>query len=539
MFAAKKSLSSQVKKYVLSTIHAVVGKESSNILVLDKDTYECITSLFTNNELCEQSIFFAGYLSDTEQPLKISGMKTLCILNPSDENLHSLKKELNCNPRSNEYYIFFTDFLDSETYLKFSQIINKKIKKLSELYVNARFNHDHSFYISDGYCADEKKISNTLFNLALSLNAHPQIIVSKTPKCEKIGNILNQKFVENKDVSNSLSKKNTFFILDRLNDMITPLLTPWSYLAMMHEYFEIKNNIIQVNKEDIYINHDKDKIMNDNRFSNYGTLTENMVIYTEQLKNENDKINNLKDQRNIKKLASESLEYIDFSKNVSKHLNITSLMSTQIKNNDLFSISGYEQDLICGDNTCLDTMFKIIKDIMTKDNIKSNYKIKLCLLYLVRCEFDKIRIENIKKLFMDKTLSLEFNNILQNFMTKFSIYNIVNIPKNKNKISSFISDIFSKQINSKNHLLRHKPPIKKTVEDYLDGKKISDKLMWINHHHQAPHKIENIIIFVRGGVTFEELSYISQLNNNSYANIYLGGDCFLNTEIALRQINLL
>ena len=89
MFAAKKSLSSQVKKYVLSTIHAVVGKESSNILVLDKDTYECITSLFTNNELCEQSIFFAGYLSDTEQPLKISGMKTLCILNPSDENLHS------------------------------------------------------------------------------------------------------------------------------------------------------------------------------------------------------------------------------------------------------------------------------------------------------------------------------------------------------------------------------------------------------------------------------------------------------------------
>lgn len=44
------------------------------------------------------------------------------------------------------------------------------------------------------------------------------------------------------------SKKATVLILDRCGDAVTPLLTPWSYAAMLHELLDggIADNTVQV-----------------------------------------------------------------------------------------------------------------------------------------------------------------------------------------------------------------------------------------------------------------------------------------------------
>ncbi len=55
-------------------------------------------------------------------------------------------------------------------------------------------------------------------------------------------------------------------ITERKQDVVTPLLTPWTYEAMLHEFFGIFNNKIDIKyKQKILVANDEQKKMRDSQ----------------------------------------------------------------------------------------------------------------------------------------------------------------------------------------------------------------------------------------------------------------------------------
>lgn len=528
---SKKNLLNLTKEYFFKKLINNENKDSPKILVLDEKNFQIISILFSKKDLNDHQIFIFENINNNKNIKKIDYAKTICILEPSDNNIQKLKNELQKTPRSNEYYIYFTDFLDTDTYNKISTLVCPKVKILSELYLSVMINHYYCFYLPKEINYDEKNISKYLFNLALSLDLYPDIITSRTKNCQIIGNLLKNKFdqYENKN----LKSKSLILILDREIDIITPLLTSWSYLSMIHEYLQIINNMVNIDNEKLMIDFDNDIFLKQNYFCNYGELGEKVKQWVNDLKNRNDKIKKMKEEKDIKSLTYNSLEHIEFNKCFTKHLNITNQIFNKIKSNKLLKISECEQELMCNENLNPKEILKILVELIKDVDIEEKYKIKLSLLYLLRYSFDKKKVNDISTLFqMDVS---NYNKILEPFIKTFNENtNMVKIPGNKNMLFSFISKVFTNK-ESENVYLRYKPVIKNILENCLQGIKFDDqKFQYINNNY---NRYGTIIIYIRGGITYEELYYVNDLNNkNLNTNIYLGGDCILNTDLYMSQI---
>lgn len=79
-------------------------------------------------------------------------------------------------------------------------------------------------------------------------------------------------------------------LLDRKNDPITPLVTPWTYQSMIHEFMTINKNIVKLNEDDtasqIVISEENDPFYKESMYLNYGDLTEKFQRYVEKYKSE-------------------------------------------------------------------------------------------------------------------------------------------------------------------------------------------------------------------------------------------------------------
>lgn len=119
-------------------------------------------------------------------------------------------------------------------------------------------------------------------------------------------------------------------LLDRKNDPITPLVTPWTYQSMIHEFMTINKNIVKLNEDDtasqIVISEENDPFYKESMYLNYGDLTEKFQRYVEKYKSETKQssIENLKSSNlsELKKVLTKFPEFKKFSTNVLTHLNL-------------------------------------------------------------------------------------------------------------------------------------------------------------------------------------------------------------------------
>lgn len=85
-------------------------------------------------------------------------------------------------------------------------------------------------------------------------------------------------------------------LLDRKNDPITPLLTPWTYQSMIHEFLTIDKNVVTLPDNQVILSQQDDSFYNESMYLNYGDLTNKFQKYVEQYKTETKQssIDNLK-----------------------------------------------------------------------------------------------------------------------------------------------------------------------------------------------------------------------------------------------------
>ena len=147
-------------------------------------------------------------------------------------------------------------------------------------------------------------------------------------------------------------------VLDRRDDPITPLLTQWTYQAMVHELLGIYNGKVDLSDvpdvrpelKEIVLSQDQDPFFKKNMYLNFGDLGGNIKEYVEQYQSKTKSNAAIESIADMKRFVEDFPEFRKLSGNVSKHVTLVGELSRRVGADGLLDVSELEQSLVCNDS---------------------------------------------------------------------------------------------------------------------------------------------------------------------------------------------
>lgn len=151
-------------------------------------------------------------------------------------------------------------------------------------------------------------------------------------------------------------------LLDRRDDPITPLLSQWTYQAMVHELIGIQNGRVDLSdvpgiskeQKEIVLSQDQDPFFKKNMYLNFGELGNTIKDYVDQYQSKTKSNANIESIADMKRFVEDFPEFRKLSGNVTKHVTLVSELSRRSGVDDLLNVSELEQSLACNDNHASD-----------------------------------------------------------------------------------------------------------------------------------------------------------------------------------------
>ena len=179
-------------------------------------------------------------------------------------------------------------------------------------------------------------------------------------------------------------------ILDRLNDPVTPLLSQWTYQAMVHELLGIVNGRVdlstvpdvQKDLREITLSSQTDPFYQEQLLSNFGDLGEALKAYVDSYQSKTATSTIIQTVADMKRFVEEYPEFRKLGGNVSKHVALVGELSRLVGRDNLLQISEAEQNLVGaggGHSNGLKTVQTLIAS-----NIPPVNKLRLAMLYALR-----------------------------------------------------------------------------------------------------------------------------------------------------------
>eukprot|EP00594_Rhizosolenia_setigera_P018481 CAMPEP_0178977588 /NCGR_PEP_ID=MMETSP0789-20121207/24584_1 /TAXON_ID=3005 /ORGANISM="Rhizosolenia setigera, Strain CCMP 1694" /LENGTH=451 /DNA_ID=CAMNT_0020667027 /DNA_START=152 /DNA_END=1510 /DNA_ORIENTATION=- len=181
-------------------------------------------------------------------------------------------------------------------------------------------------------------------------------------------------------------------ILDRKDDPITPLLSQWTYQAMVHELLGINNHRVILRDapgisrdlHEVVLNAAQDDFFEQNQHSNFGELGEAVKILLEDYQRHQNTSQNLNSIEDMQNFMEKFPEIKAKSHTVSKHVAIMGELARLVDVCALMDVSQFEQELACQEDH--NTQWRELVEKLQSVKIKIPDKLRLGLLYALRYE---------------------------------------------------------------------------------------------------------------------------------------------------------
>lgn len=333
--------------------------------------------------------------------------------------------------------------------------------------------------------------------------------------------------------------------IDRSADPITPLLSQWTYQAMIHELIGINNNRVdmgsQVDKNktasEVVLSTDNDPWWRDNMYLNFGDLgvaIKRMVSEYQEKSNSNKKINDLED---IKRFVEEFPEFKKLAGNVTKHVNLMGELNAEISRRSLFDISQIEQNLATRYDP--NGHMNAVQNALSNPKILSEEKVRLVMLYALRYESDASSVEQMIKLLSTTEASREQVEAVR-ILLKWAGKNQRNVDL-YGDMKSFGSKLFTdftKGLQGVSNIYTEHKPLLYSVLDQISKNMLPENTFPFAKGSRTKNVHQDIIVFFVGGTTYEEATTVHAFNQyNQNFRVILGGTSILNSKKFVSHLN--
>jgi hypothetical protein len=549
------------------------------VLILDHNTAPIISLVSTQSDLLKKEVYLVDRL-ENENRDKLRNLKCICFLKPDDSTITKLSQEIE-NPRYASYEIYFNNIITKSRLERLAEsddleIITKVFEVFQDYYVINKSlytatNILNPFSINKIQTWDQPSMESSLDclkSLTLSLNMKPTIEYETNSKMAfKLATAFNYEITSNNQLYDQLEPEKDItpllLILDRKNDPITPLLFPWTYQSMINELLEINNtnntvdlsHLSNVGEElrTVIMNENQDPFYKKSMFMNFGDLSTLLKEYVDDYKIKTKTNSNISSIKDMKFFLENYPEYKKMSLNLSKHMLLTSEIDKQINSQRIWETSEFEQNMCSNSETShhdedLKELEIFLFDKPNEDgsNVKpldELIKLKLLALYALKYEAFTNNQINVLLNKLNKPKFNKFISIILKYAGQKSrmlgedgnVFNKVGaLSGAASHVAALFNNISGHHNVSDNAFMQHQPRIVNILDKIMKGKLGINNSNFgtvgtkSNENRVPPREI---IIFIIGGVCYEEARFINELNKTTDGvKIVLGGTQTLNNK---------
>lgn len=340
-------------------------------------------------------------------------------------------------------------------------------------------------------------------------------------------------------------------IVDRRDDPVTPLLTQWTYQAMVHELLGINNGKVDLRDvpeirpelKEIVLSQDQDPFFKKNMYLNFGDLGQNAKEYVEQFASKQQGSQKLDSIADMKRFIEDFPEFRKLSGNVTKHVTLVGELSRRVGQESLLDISELEQSLACTDNHSNDV--KSLQKIIQDPKVPANNKLRLVAIYALR--YSKTSSNSTAMLLDLLSVAGGLSRHRINLITKLLTYHdslqtitaAGGVPDLFQPGSFFggARDRLKGLKGVENVYTQHSPRLEATLQDMIKGRLSQQLYPFVEGGGTTKDKPQDIIVFMVGGTTYEEAKMVAQVNASSPGiRVVLGGTTVHNSTSFLEEV---
>jgi vacuolar protein sorting-associated protein 45 len=538
----------------------------------------------TQSALLNHEVYLIDRL-DNQSREKMRHLRCLSFVRPSPDSIQFLIDELR-DPKYGEYHLYFSNVIRKSSLERLAEaddhevvrvvqehfadfvVINPDLCSLDLGFPKQRlWSHSPDVWNTDAL----QRVTEGALAMLLALKKNPLIRYEKNSLiAKKLATEIRYQLTQEEQLFN-FRKTDTppiLLILDRRDDPITPLLTQWTYQAMVHELIGISNGRVDLRDvpdirpelKEIVLSQDQDPFFKKNMYQNFGDLGGNIKEYVEQYQVKTQNSMSIESIADMKRFVEDYPEFRKLSGNVSKHVTLVSELSRRVSEDTLLDVSELEQSLACNDNhasdlkvralfhsigCCATNLFQALQRIIQLPSVPVENKIRLVALYAIRYEKQQ---SNSLPVLLDLLAAAEVPSHRIGIISKLlAYYHSLQAPPVAGGFSdlfesaSFFSgarDRFKGLKGVENVYTQHSPRLEVTLQNLIKGKLKELQYPFLEGGGHTKDKPQDIIIFMIGGATYEEAKMIAQVNASSPGvRVVLGATTIHNSTTFLEEVD--
>ncbi|KAL9015020.1 MAG: hypothetical protein Q9173_000352 [Seirophora scorigena] len=521
------------------------GTAKMKILLLDSETVPIVSTAITQSALLSHGVYLIDRIDNVSRE-KMRHLRCLCFLRPSPDSIQNLIQEFR-EPRYGEYYVFFSNVVRKSSLERLAEADDNEVVKGVQEYFGDYVVVNPDLCSLDLAFPKQRLWSNSpdawspnalqrctegVIALLLSLKKKPLVRYEKNSlMAKKLATEVKYQMTQEEQLFN-FRRTDTppiLLLLDRRDDPITPLLTQWTYQAMVHEMLGIRNGKVDLSDvpdvrpelKEIVLSQDQDPFFKKNMYLNFGDLGGNIKDYVEQYQSKTQSNAAIESIADMKRFIEDYPEFRKLSGNVSKHVTLVGELSRRVGTHGLLDASELEQSLACNDNHTSD--LKNLQRLVSSPQLHPDNKLRLVALYSLRYErhqsnslpmlLDLLsavgdippqRVDLIAKL-------LAYHHSLQAPPTSGGFSDLFESAS----IFSGARDRFRGVQGVENVYTQHSPRLEATLQNLLKAKLREQQYPFVEGGGSTRDKPQDIIVFMIGGATYEEAKMVAQINASS------------------------
>lgn len=524
-------------------------------LILDATTTRIVSMVYSQTQILEQEVYLVEQLGKRHEPMP--HLKAAVFVQPTEQNLELLIKEIR-EPKFAEYHIFFSNIVSLDMMTRLGRADELEvIRQVQEYYADYMPVNEDLFQLGlDNSLSLSSALLRTLesgqifdrnvqgiLSLLLSFKRRPsQIRYSAASDLARriASDVITH--VEKDEIFDFRRQEGPMLlILDRRDDPITPLLTQWTYQAMVHELLGLNHNRvvlrgapgIKKDLEEVVLSSTQDPFFAKNRYANFGELGAAIKSLLDEYQRASKVNENITSIEDMQKFMERYPAFRSRSINTSKHVAIMSELARLTDVCQLLDISRLEQEIACN-NDHGSHKRELLEKILSP-RVQAADKLRLALLYAIKYEsYDEVR--EIKSRLSEKGVSGQQLSLLDAVLDYCGEAKRAPGLFSQGGLVAKLGKAFASQLNGvENVYTQHEPLLSYLLDSIVKGK-LKDSAYPLIANSTA-NRPTDIFVYIVGGVTYEEAAKVAEFNaNNQGMRVVLGGSCIHNSTSFLKEI---
>nr|CDS26705.1 vacuolar protein sorting associated protein 45 [Hymenolepis microstoma] len=538
------------------------------VLIVDEETLSIVSVVMAFSEIMEKDIFLVERIKAARDSL--NHLTGVFFVRPTSDNVTLISQELR-SPKYASYYLFFSHALSKQSLKQLAEAdIQEVVVEVQEYFADFLALSPHLFAIGRPICFVPgldvipevlSRSTDAITALLLTLQWFPQIRYQQSSEpCRALAESIRSFYSRETDLFDfrKPDRLPVLLILDRRQDQITPLLTQWTYEAMIHELIGIKNNRVILpsstktpdKASELTLSREFDDFFKKNQYLNFGEIGQAIKDLVDNFQKVTKKVEaeNAKSISDLKCLLENYPAFRKASGTVEMHVTIVSELSRIVKERSLLEISEVEQELACQNNHS--TNFSRVRSLVSDPRIKNCDALRLVLLYALRYEFNHKEISILSTALAERGIPKDDVRVIGHLSDHPSSQQRVgntgdllsnpSVSNATNAVASITKRLVKGRKNVENVYTQHEPLLSELIRELMQGQ-LPESAFPTLAHGQGPspsaYPAKQIIVYILGGVTYEEaLAAHKLMSSNLGLSIILGGTTVHNSESFLDQL---